>query len=384
MLAEQAEFLQQPSLAKGLKAKYLAAYLAIGSSWQPLWEGSQQAVQQAGGDKQVRLLLQARQDFAKGLVLMQQEEKDGSQMAFKNSGAALDELLRLALAGKALPGNLQLLLNNYDEVLAQEPLQILSLAALTNLQGQLSGAGDKLVKETGLYQSAQNYLKDSVRAMDDFKPLQARMYIEVGRFNIKELLAGLEPAPTALAEAALEKTLSQQALALKLNELYEQAIAHESVDREVEELLSAMQAEVMETAKTFNRAAIAQQKVDFSGHKRHLKYAWDEIIALFSEGQQAAQKAGELLAAAGQQGGAMPWQETAIKKWREALTKFHAGVAAEEQKAAPENPTAPATSLSQQAAFDDLLSQLQEMESDDRSRPELQTSPSNKGEERPW
>ncbi len=239
----------------------------------------------------------------------------------------------------------------YMVALTEEPLTEATLANLEQMH-------QKLHDDRGL-----TYLQKAKKLKISSDSIEARMLLEMA-LNAIDKPEGKQRD----IESILNDVIDKEALALQLNRLEQQRA---DKDRPLT-FSSEIQKETSQIADQFLQQALVQQKSDFNNDAGKLSFSppWEEIIPLFSSGQQAATQAQKMLDSQDYLGAAS-FQIEALRKWKEALAKLHAKKTNPEQK-------------KEEQSFNTLLKTLQEMEDDDKSKPILISPSTSLGKEKPW
>jgi len=398
VILQQQSFLQSKALTKEMGKKYLTAFQQEASSWLPLWKTLKMEMPKISIDEDsqasVRLLQQAQVNFEQGLDFMQAADFSKSQGTIEKSLAALNELLQLVFNHSSFKDILQRLIGDYNALLGQDPLQEIPFSALLKVQngaeGQIEKSNEEGVKTN--YLEARHYLEIGNELFRAFKPIQARMYVEMARSYIGRALELLNSISNKAVRTHLEEIIAQQELARRLTDLFIQVKGHEQMRENLDELLQSAQRETIAMTQDFLPAVKKEQQAGFAPQAKGKVIAWDEVIPLFIAGQQAAQRANESLQDKLKIDAALSLQDEAIKKWKAALNLLNKETASEqpEAEASQASSSQHQTQLEEKAnpeensSHDKVLKLIHEMEEDDRSKLELQTVPSNKREDRPW
>lgn len=172
-------------------------------------------------------------------------------------------------------------------------------------------------------------------------------------------------------ERILKNSIEDQDFALKLERLQQQS---PQISSQIHKMTVDAQSEVLEQAQPFLAQVFIQQVKEFQESKRRCqKRPWDEVIPLFNEGWENA-KTAQIRGIK-----TIDFQEKALQKWKEALEKMI--LPRETPESQSEKPSqAESKGLKN---LNQILTELQEMEHDDKSSPLIETRPSKK-EEMPW
>jgi hypothetical protein len=387
-------FFQEKTLPTDLVKSYLAMYSSAAESWRPLWEALEEKVHSSKNKEIASLFEGAQKGFFTSLSQMQRKDFSTSQASVEKSIENLNGLLHQILGENPLEA-LQRLLVSYGLVLVQDPIQETALLSLIKAQNDISNLAEKKLPQSALndFTQAKNLLQAAEESLAAFKPIQTRMLVEMSQYYIKHLLQQIGPL-AKLPDEVLENAIANGELALNLNVLREQAQAHEEISELTLTLLPKAQQNTLKAAAPFIASAIAKQRELFSaadGNRlRCQKSPWDEVIPLFVEGRNQAATAAQLLS----QETIMPKSAAALQKkslenWKDALAKLRS---AQQQAKEQQAPTAKAAEAQQAqkikpaeaAPQGDVIRLLQEMENDDRSKPEIKEAPANQREDRPW
>jgi len=388
-LLKRLEFLQNSSMDESLKIQYATAYVDVADTWLPLWSFLKELEKKEKLEME-SALKQASKDFISGLDLMQKMRFEESQVEIKKSNVFLRDLLQAALDKTPLRESVRQLSASYDFLLEQDPLQEMTLNGVVQLQenfGKLLETAQKPELNVG-FQKAQGALESGKHAFEDFKLIQAHMWIEIARASIQGLGSQLESPSENKAKTILEQAIRQEQLALSLNRLRQQMQGREPSTEEVDALPSEAQKETVKVANGFLAAAIAYQREIFEKKPPESacqKHPWDEVIPLFTEGLNSAIRAADVLSQdVSRLRSVIPLGEMVLARWKEALSKLNAPTVSsqaeqEQQKKAEKAPSGTSTSsLNQVVRF------IQEMEADDKSYSAIQESPAKSTVERPW
>jgi len=271
------------------------------------------------------------------------------------------------------------LLIQYNLTLIEHPIKEVSLSRLSEMQGALTAHVDHLdePKAKFFFQEAQKYLTIAKVASKDSE-IQSRMFIEMACNSINDLLNILNIPHTNKLEVLLERAINKQKLALQLNGLSNETA--QKLTDDANRLSGVIQEQVNQMAAEFLTMAVTEQK------KNPTSRPWEKIIATFARGQKYEIEARELIETS--PNGFLPiksLQNKTLSAWNEVLALLHA-----KPSSSTDNETQPdkENSHSQQELksheLNTILRNLQAMEADDRSQPQLKSSSTSEGEERPW
>lgn len=422
-------FLQALPDGEPLKPQYVDLAVKQAESWRPLWRALQNALQGSAQEPARQKLLEstfhrASEAFLAGLHLLQQGSAAASQKSFVDSKAMVDELMSQVFGQSNLKESLQQLLTLYDLALLQEPLQQLGVDVLAKAQKQLQTSVDKqgsdLLKQQ--YAAASTDLDAARQAVETLQLMQGRMFLLAANSAIKSIARELGPASANTPLVRLEDMIEAEKVALQVNLLRQYAQGRESLLEGSRELVLRVQRQALPLVGQFFEQAIDWQTADFraplstgAADERCQTSPWETVIPLVVQGQhEASQALADLEGNPPQSGGAAERQAAAIKKWQAALMhlkepkkqkkaqkqednkpqkeekKQHGG-GVEEQPPVPEQRGAAPAQAAGREDVNSVLRFLQEMENDDRSKPE--TVPQNGGrggqagagqEARPW
>lgn len=287
--------------------------------------------------------------------------------------------------GSPLGQALQHLLISYDLIRISPKLEEASVADLIKEQTALK----ELLGDDGqeIYDQAQRDLSAAQQLLKSGLPIQSRLLMEAAHDEIQQLLQGLSP-PKESPETTVKKAIAAERIALLLNRLRQQAQGREQISPDANALLLRFQHQVLKRAHPFVKEVIEEQELEFHlAQKRSIAPPWNEVVPLFFEGLDAADRAFALLQPDELQfKDAESWQEKSIEKWMEALEALRRKRSeSSESQASQPTAEAPATpSGKKEENFSKTVRLLQEMEEDDRSSSAIKIRPANKGETRPW
>jgi len=377
-----------------LADKYLERYLYQAESWTRLWDTLthllDQNIDMTRYEKYGKDFNTAKKYFYDSLDSMKAKDYTSALSSLDQSHLSLENLLTLTIASEPFDAGLQRLMTSYNLALVKDPIQETPLDAVAETQeafGSIIATSTPAIKSA--YEKAQHFLALSRQSLQQFQAARARLFAEAAYFFIEAISEKVTPSPKNPTEAILESAIHKQEFALLVNRMTLQA---ESL-KDTEDLLPDVQTAALETADGFLPAALVRQKKAFNGTgpDRCQCQPWDEVVPLFAAGYRHAQRAKEVLdqktADTSAQASIIPLQEGAIKDWKEALEKLRAkpkGGAKKQEKqggGTPEQEKTPPKE--EQKELNSVLRFVQQMESDDRSKPLIKV-PGNKEVDRPW
>lgn len=306
---------------------------------------------------------------------------------------------KISEGGKTWNDEVQRILYHYSLLLLSENIQERQLQSLLE---QLSLLDPFLDKEGNggrkqLYAEAKHNLELAQKAIKNDKLLQGRLYVEESSYFMKKLAQSFDRLGKNDPVHILKDLIDGQELALRMNRI---RLTFTLDDKEADKLLRSSQSRLLHQAETFFPAVIAKQKQLFQQEKLCQKSPWEDAVPLFNRGFDDANRANQrltsepsLLHAAAKE------QANALKAWKEVLNmlqinkrseKKESPQQAEEMKpqGTGQGPTEKQRRLkpAQPGGSDlnDVLRLLQEMENDDRSKPQMIESSSKKEVEHPW
>lgn len=332
-------FLKIKAATPELEESYKKLFIIVADSWLPLWNRLKDR------PNPPTLFTNAYQYNRYALILLRNEDYEASSDHFKEAERLLVELMRSGGIDTPEQEALVQLSRSYQLTLLQEPIQEVTLRALQREQEQIQGVA---------LDTAERALKLAVALIKEGKPEEARIQVEVGQQEVRQILrrrlGELNPV------TVLETSIELQEHALSLARLIEQTQGESGV-----ESLQPAQKEVVATAATFFNEVILQQRKDFEESGRCQRFPWEMAVPEFYHGLQAAR------AALGEER-MIPWQELALASWKKVLEMLK-----EEEKSEPEQEEEPA---------DEAVRDLRKMQLND-SEPKSDIIPVS-GEERPW
>lgn len=403
-LLEQLETFQDYEFSEKLKKNYLAVYLKQANSWKLLWEKLKDSLNEDSKsshiEKQKDLFDHSREMFLESIVFAEQGGFHESIVHLENSRLVLNELMHQFFSSSSLKDVLQNLLMTYGLALIKDPIQGEFLDQILETQT----AVEQMLKKSqefsiaGRYDKAQKYLKLSIHSLADFHPLKARLFAEVARFYVKNIIELVDGSQKMKASSILKEAIAKEEFVLLISQLRQQIAEDEEDLTDLGNLTSELQQLTIHAADDFPEAVILQQKEAFNQEDprkaRCQCRPWDEVIPLFSEGYTAAEAVNELLQKKEvKQRLIESLQKTTIERWKEALAKMRASSSTSKQpsqgqvSSSQQSPEENETSRKEQqnAALNEILRLVQQMEKDDHSKPIFKAaSTSNKGDDRPW
>ena len=330
---DQVQFLQAKNLKDKLKKRYLEHYSTTIETWLPLWD-------------QLKPKDNAEEKFRQGLEQMKQGELEQSLQAFHESYNALNQLMLFLWGADPLVEQLQKLVNSYNRVLAQVPIQEVTLYGLIREQKQTK----QVVQQSTEFDEAEKNLEMAIQPL-------SRIHLEEARQWIKRLIAKVGPTKENIPEAILETIIDEQKHAISLNRI---------VNGEVIGILKGAQEITLDKASLFHEEVLKHQKQEFE--QQCQRQPWENVLPLFDLGHQAARKSLTLIDSSTEI--AMAYQEEALQHWKEVLKRLRQPKPVEEKEpiAVEEILERPPPGEEKPSA-DEILRQLQEMEYDDRGPP---------------
>lgn len=388
------------------KKQYLADYLIEVNSWKGLWDKldvSFKAGKTDNAAKLQELFKQAHQTFLESFSEAENANFSDSLKSLKKSKSDLTELLNRLFSNSSVKDVLDQLLILYGLALIRDPVQEAYLDHISETQIAFEEAIKKSVDAFifSSYEKSLKYLKFSLESLNDSYSVNARIFAEVARFYISNILEQADPSAKHHAASVLESAIAKQEFVILLNRLRGEKQGDDKTAREVDQILPELQQLTLTSAHRFLDAAMSQQKQAFtepsSGKSRCQCHPWDEVMPLFSDGYANAEFANmRLLAGDYRPITTLPLQKKAVDLWKEALAKLHSSSASKKsseqsqsQEMSESEQQAEAKNLSKEGAtnnvkLNEILRTIQDMEKDDQSKPQQIKTYSGEGEERPW
>lgn len=405
-LSSQLIFLQEQRVPKEIQAKYLEDYLDQAVSWKVLWESLANSLElnsKTFASRQYKKMVDLSHNmFLDSIALAGQGNFHDSFLRLESSKAALNTLLKQFFNELPLKEALRQLLVNYDLALIKDPLQEAYLAQVLEVQTAIGGMAKNGIDPSffGDYEKAEKYLELSLHFFRDFQLLSARLFAEIARFYVKNSVEQTDFA-TQTPLSVLENAIAKQEFILLLNDLRRQVKGDKTSFSEIASLMPSLQQLTLKMADRFLGLVLKQQEEAFNStdnrKSRCQCHPWDEVIPLFSEGYMAANVAQKYLEDKHFSLSSIELlQKSTVDYWKKALEKMKAPYDSSLQDASKsyENPLQeqskktiqPEVELKQDDKLNDSVRLIQEMEAEDRSKPQqLKTSSgATKGEERPW
>lgn len=386
-MLQHLDFLMNTPKDSDSKLNYQALFLQEDTSWRPLWKAIESSLEKKSTKEQQDLFQKAESAFSDGIASMERGDYIQSKKAIEIAVSSLESLLQLVFEEKSLKDTVQRVLSHYTLVLYREHIQLSQLQGLIENQSRI----EMILKENDnpalkeLYKLSQNNLNLANDSLNQYKQIQARMYVEEARYYIKHMLQILRGPPKNDPEFVLKNAIADQELALKLNQLRASFESQDS-NNEVDNLLVNSQSRTVANAKDFFNTVILRQEHGFHDENKSQKNPWDEVLPRFIHGFQEAKQAKKQLDAS-QRKSSMASQEQTIKAWKEALKELQAKKKTEEKKEEKQQPAQPEPQPLQQpegTTTNDVLRLLQQMENEDKSKPQMIETPIKKDVERPW
>ena len=399
--------LQNPQVSIELKKDFFADYLAEANSWKELWDKLKtdfKAKSKNYLENLHDLFDQSRQNFLESIGDAEKQNYSGSIEQLKKSQSGLSELLKKLFEKSSPKEVLQQLVIMYGLGLIMEPVQDAYLLQVLETQSAFETSFKKVADASlfASYEKSLKYLKLSLESLNSSSSYNARLFAEVARFYIANVVEQidleLKPQPSFI----LKNAIAKQEFVILLNQLRTNQNVNEKTAKQVEQLLAELQELTLTSAYGFLSVVYRQQKEAYtaanSEKSRCQCYPWDEVIPLFSDGYTNAEFASLRLQAGDYRPAAIQHlQKKAIDYWKEALAKLKAQSSSakqpskqaeekqqSEQQEAMEQKNLSKDSATNNAKLNEILRTIQDMESDDQSQPQQVKTDSGKGEERSW
>lgn len=399
VMLQHLDFLNNASMHPELRHKYLQLYLQQENSWRPLWEALENSaeIKKSENKEKRTLFLEARKAYFDGTHLMAKGDFAQSKKAVEASVLTLNKLLKAVFEEKSLQEVVQRVLSNYLLVLAREYIQKSQLQGVIEIQSHIEKMlqGDENSSLMDLFMQAEHYLNLAGDSLDNFKPLQARMYVEEARYFMKKLSQAINVSQKNEPEFILKNAVDDQELAIELNQLRSAFNAQEDTASNADKLLLTSQSRTVTNAESFFAAVKNKQEHAYNQARICQNSPWNEVVPLFIKGMQDARQAKQIfLQDISKRKSAMTPQQNARNAWKEALEKLQNKKKSEskenqpqqekQEKEQPKEPEPRSMQTSGDSTLNDVLRMLQEMENDDRSKPRILETPANKEVGRPW
>lgn len=387
----------QFSLEDSMQHKYSRLYLSEGESWRSMWRALRDDI--IKGKKAPAVMSkfdEAEKSYASALASLAGRHFKQSQQELESSIKALQDLSETIFQS----GNLELavdrILLQYSLALAQNPLLDWTLEKLASGQEAISqnikALDSKKISEE--FEQAQHLLSIAKEALGKEGTVYAQFLLSGAKGAVMHIKYLLETSKKQRPKNILKATITEEELAVDMGRLAQQLVKRSDNAAEINTLLLKMQTKVLDSAADFLPAVLIEQTHDFQENKP--QPSWDDVIALFVEGQTAAHHAKDLLDNPfSKYDSIYDLQRISLEKWKEALKKLEdtkreskSKSQSQEQTSAENSPDAPPAQSKVQSnkekSITNVIRALQEMEADDRSHSELQNVPVNKQVERPW
>lgn len=380
-------FLQNKTLTEKIKKDYQAYYLQREKKRLFYWEILKGRIKESSDEEQ-KLFSESENTFKHFIQMMEKENYSEAETSLNQTKKTLNTLMREIFGKEPLAVNLQKLLASYKLAMLQDPLQETTLLGLQNEQKEMK---ETLTAEKGevfselkeIFNSAEKNLSIALESLRNSKAIEARMFTEEAQHLIKIMTRQFEPLTRHAAKQILEWGIEDQEWALRLNRLNQQ-LDNPNATGDTHALLVESQSFVLKTVHNFAEELIKQQQHDFENSQCQDR-PWDEVVPLFDHGVQDAKQVQELLNQTPPTSRtAIPLQERVIKSWREALQLMIKPKKSKKEEEKPqEQPQAPEPESLSDDKLNQTLHQLQEMEQDDRSKPNFNTG-THKQDLKPW
>lgn len=383
------DFLKEHQLGHGLNSQYTALFASQEKSWFPLWEDIQNKLKFGNSEKR-DLFEKAKASYWNGVAAMQTGNFDKSREAFAVADSSIFALAKLIWGQNPLLEILHKLLDFYQRVLVQDPVQEQSLISLKTEQERMIQLVKSSIKEQEQhvqeFAALDQNLSQSIALTQQGLAVEGRMYLEEADMILKRLLRVVAVPSGSKAEAILSAAIEDQRHSMTLLNLWQRISSGGNASVEARKLLPLAKTSVLKTASSFLQEVFAQEVKEFKkGHCQ--KKPWDEVIPLFNRGEEAAIQENNLI---GQKFLNAPLASTygqeALKDWEMALAKMRE----EPEETSEENQEAAATKQEElspdlsKTSSEQVLRSLQQMELDDRSLKKAPTTGTNTMVPRPW
>lgn len=170
-----------------------------------------------------------------------------------------------------------------------------------------------------------------------------------------------------------------------MTQLLSQADSKQSELKDIDQLITELQNDVVESARLFPAASMAQQHLiyDDPGVKvdRCQCSPWDEVVPLFDEGFLKARHAASVFQDPLARAFTVMLQTQAIEYWKEALEALRHP---RKKKSKEENKEEAPPLDKGEAPLNDVLRFVQQMEKDDESQSRASVTEGRGSEDRPW
>lgn len=381
------DFLQNKNLTEKIKKDYQAYYLQRENKRLFYWGILKSRIKTSSAEEQ-KLFSESENSFKHFIQMMEEENYSDAEMSLKETKETLITLMREIFGKEPLAVNLQKLLASYTLAMLQDPLQETTLIGLQNEQKEINETlrtekGDEFAELKEMFNSAEKNLSIALKNLRESKTIEARMFTEEAQHLIKVMTRHFDPHTLSAPKQILEMGIEDQEWALRLNRLNQQ-LDNPNTTGETHALLVESQLFVLNTVHEFAEELIKQQQHDFLNFQCQDR-PWDEVVPLFDHGVQDAKQVQELLSRTPPQSRtAIPLQERVIKSWREALQLMNNPKKRKKHEKKPqEQPQAPEPESLSDDQLNQTLRQLQDMEQEDRSKPNFNTG-THKPDLKPW
>lgn len=268
----------------------------------------------------------------------------------KTISARFDDLQKGILSTLSHNQSLANLFQLYELAKIEKPLQMSSLATILEVQKKeislFSG------REQEILQQAEQFLTNSIKFLEEKNEIAAAMSFEEGFFFIKRLFS-IPDLNSPLG--VLENAFDSHKQASALTHLTTKTDNVQPTGSIIPILLQANERVIKEAALFY--PAIQKKQIELYDSGICQKNPWDEVIPLFSEGNEAVLKNTTLLSSKKEDlHPILNWQAITTQKWEQAIEKL--------RKWKPEIPSEEETMQKRQ----DVIQTFEEMELEDQQQ----------------
>lgn len=341
-LLQNLEFLKERVKDPLLKEEYQKVFVYEAETWQPLWEQLKERVDPPP------LFIAARKNYNYAELLLQEQEYEEAESYLQETAKQLKEVMKEEFGSVKEMDLLQSLQQSYQQILLQDPIQMINLIGLLHEQ-------QEIIRQSGHpLGNATKALTLALVLLGEGKQKETQVQVEVAFDAVRKYT--WEQATELSTVSVLEAAIASQEHALNIARLKEDSINAFGTDQ-----LENEQKDVLEIAAPFIQRVIAEQQNAYDEDGICLEEPWNKVVPSFYNGLQAARTV---------LGSTNPikWQEQALAYWQEALDQLKVEDHTEEKQ--------------EDTQMNQLFEELQQMGQMDQPPKIPSVAPS--GEIKPW